>query len=167
MKADLLAQIAQTVFPQVSRGGAARMFAERMNDTLAPEQRRSPRTVEAYASNQRAIPAEYSVAVIEYVKNNHPDLTEIISEAQEDMDPNVNGVLHKIDELTDTVDKIERAVNKLQGATQATGMLLAIRKMCEDCAGGPASGKDNYCWWSNCPLREFSDHQLSENAKRL
>ena len=167
MRADLLAQIAQTVFPSNSRGSAARLLAQRMNESLAPENRRSPRTVEAYASNQRAIPADYSVAVIEYVKNNHPEMVEIIAEAEEDNGNEVSGVLSKIDSLTEAVEKIEKSVNKLQGATQAAGMLLAIRKMCEDCAGGSADSKDSYCHWSNCPLREYSDMRLSPSAKRM
>ena len=167
MRSDLLAQIAQSVFPHNSRGSAAKMFAQRMNEILAPEHRRSPRTVEAYASNQRSIPADYSVAVIEYVKNNHPELVDIIAEAEEDSGAEVSSVISKIDTLTETVDKIEKSVNKLQGATQAAGMLLAIRKMCEDCVGGSAESKDSYCHWSNCSLREYSDMRLSPNAKRM
>jgi hypothetical protein len=167
MKAEHLMEIALTLFPNGTRVQAARNLADAVNKTSNKEAQRSERTVEAYCQGQRKIPMEYSVVVLSYLQSYQPELYSEI-EPKVSMDPGVVGkVVSPTVNFEEVLAKMEKNIDKLQAATQSTGMLLAIRAMCEDCAGGPAGEPGNTCWWKNCPLRAYSDMPLAEKAQSI
>jgi hypothetical protein len=165
MKPEHLMEIASTLFPNGTKVQAARKFAETINRKIPVEMQRSERTVEAYCQGQRKIPLEYAVTVMSFLQDAHPQLHAEMSEKEDGNSP-ISIEMRSVN-LEDMLNRMERTVDKMQAASQSTGMLLAIRAMCEDCAGGPASEAENTCWWSNCPLRKYSDHTLAKNAQKL
>jgi hypothetical protein len=167
MKAEHLMEIALTLFPNGTRVQAARSLAEAVNKTATKEAHRSERTVEAYCQGQRKIPMEYSSVVLGYLQSYQPELYSEM-EPKISMDPGTVGqVVSPTVDFSELLSRMEKNIDKMQAATQSTGMLLAIRAMCEDCAGGPASEPENTCWWKNCPLRAYSDMPLAKNAQTI
>lgn len=167
MKAEHLMEIALTMFPEFTRVQAARKLADAVNLRVSKDMHRSERTVEAYCQGQRKIPMEYAVTVMSYLQEYEPNLYESINEKVQADVPMPTGMEMRSINLDETLARMERTVDKMQAAAQSTGMLLAIRAMCEDCAGGPASNVENTCWWRNCPLREYSEHVLAKNAQKI
>lgn len=167
MKPEQLMEIALTLSPQTTRVQAARNLAKMVNDRIATDMHRSERTVEAYCTGQRKIPMEYSVAVMNYLSEYEQELfNEMSAKVQADASQ-AAGLGMRASEIEEALQKMQKTIDKMQAATQSTGMLLAIRAMCEDCAGGPASNPENTCWWKNCPLRPYSDMPLAKNPKSL
>jgi hypothetical protein len=108
---------------------------------------------------------EYAATVIGYLKLHKIEIYNAVEKTiSEDAEVQVYAQPANVD-VIQTLNKIEKTIDKLQAATQSTGMLMAIRAMCEDCAGGPASDPQSFCWWKSCPLREFSDMRLADKAK--
>lgn len=160
-------EIATTLFPNQTRAFAARELAREINQSVSLELQRSDRTVEAYCQGQRRIPMEYAATVMGFLKNKDKDF-------YDEVEPRISSdsVMHSAPasqtiDLENTLKRMEKTIDKMQAASQSTSMLMAIRSMCEDCAGGPASEPENVCWWKNCPLRPFSDMKLDEKAKKI
>lgn len=167
MKPEHLMEIALTLFPNGTRVQAARSLANAVNKRIAADMHRSERTVEAYCQGQRKIPMEYAVSVMSYLQEFERELFEEMNPKVQEEAPQMSGSELRVVNIDETLARLERTVDKVQAATQSTGMLLAIRAMCEDCAGGPASNPENTCWWKNCPLRAYSDMRLAQNAQTI
>lgn len=167
MRAEHLMEIALTLFPKGTRVQAARSLADAVNRRIAKDMQRSERTVEAYCQGQRKIPMEYAVSVMSYLQEFEPSVYEQVSQRVQEEVPVASGAELRVIDIEQVLNRMEKTVDKMQAATQSTGMLLAIRAMCADCAGGPASNPENTCWWKNCPLRSYSDHVLAPNAQTL